>query len=93
MSSIENVPEHVRELFAEMTLKLVDLGFERYSARAIIHQIRWHKHVDKGDRSFKCNDHWTPYLARWFQDIHPEHAAFFETRKLGQNHQNYEFFS
>ena len=87
-----NVPEEVKELFERLTLQLISLGIDHYSSDAILHRIRWHKHVESGDRSFKCNDHWTAYLSRWFVWKYPQHADFFSFRKLGCNHENYEFF-
>ena len=74
------VPLDVCHLFEKLTLDLWGAGWEHYSARAILHRIRWHKHVDVGDRSFKCNNNWTPALARWFMAIHPEMGDFFHIR-------------
>lgn len=69
--------------FEKLALELAGLGWKRYSADAILHRIRWHMHVERGDRSFKCNDHFTAPLARWFLDRHPELKAvkFFELRE------------
>lgn len=74
------VPEDVVALFEQMTFSIIKAGLTRYSARAVIHRIRWHHQVERGDREFKCNDHWTPGLARWFMAKHPHHQGFFETR-------------
>ena len=74
------VPVDVCDLFEKLALQVSAMGIERYSARAVLHRIRWHEHVDKGNRAFKCNDHWTPALARWFVARHPNMAKFFELR-------------
>lgn len=90
--NIANIPDEVKELFERETLRLIARGWRHYSSDMILHKIRWTKQVDQNDRTFKCNDHWTPYLSRWFALRHPEYAEFFEYRRLGMNHENYEFF-
>lgn len=77
---IADVPPGVSTLFEKLALSVIARGFRRYSADAILHRVRWHHHVEIGDRDFKCNDHWTAPLARWFLRRHPEHSGFFETR-------------
>ena len=67
-----------RELGAELLAR----GWEHYSADAILHRIRWHFHVERGNREFKCNDHWTSQLARWWLKRHPQYPDFFELRAL-----------
>lgn len=74
------VPLDVVHLFEKLALQLWEQGREHYSARAILHRIRWHFDVDMGDRDFKCNNNWTPALARWFMAKHPECGDFFRTR-------------
>ena len=76
------IPLEVYELFENLTANVIQRGFERYSSDAILHRIRWHYHIDRGDREFKCNDHWTATLARWWLQRHPERPDFFETRVL-----------
>jgi hypothetical protein len=77
---VSTVPPDVLDLFETLTFKIIATGRIRYSARAILHRIRWHYHIDKGIREFKCNDHWTPHMARWFMAQYPEHEGFFELR-------------
>jgi hypothetical protein len=76
------IPLEVYELFDALALQVVARGYSRYSSDAILHRIRWHYHIDKGDREFKCNDHWTATLARWWLKKHPEYPEFFELRIL-----------
>jgi hypothetical protein len=78
--SVSGIPADVVHLFEKLSLEIYRRGFVRYSARAVLHRIRWHYHIDKGDMSFKCNNNWTPKLSRWFMDNHPELGEFFETR-------------
>jgi hypothetical protein len=76
----DGVPADVCDLFERLALQVAAQGFKRYSARALLHRIRWHFHVEKGDRDFKCNNNSTPAMARWFLAAHPELPGFFETR-------------
>ena len=75
-----DIPEDVAALFEKFSFEIMRAGMAHYSARAILHQIRWHHYVERGNREFKCNDHWTPFLARWFMAKYPQHDGFFETR-------------
>jgi len=75
-----SVPVEVCELFEEVALQVSEAGFDRYSARAIAHRLRWHQQIEKGNREFKMNNLWTAPLARWFLARHPELPDFFETR-------------
>jgi hypothetical protein len=76
------VPADVCRLFERLALNIRDeLRYERYSSDAILHRIRWHYQVERGMREFKCNDHWTAVLARWFLKQHPQNPKFFELRE------------
>ncbi len=79
--TIEDVPEDVRNKFEELALYLIDRGWKKYSARGIMHRIRWHFTVDKGNREFKVNNNWSAPMARWFMRKYPQHDGFFETRE------------
>jgi hypothetical protein len=74
------VPLDVCTLFEKLTLEVRSKGWQRYSADAILHRIRWHYQIDIGKRSFKANNNWTAPLARWFMACHPEADGFFELR-------------
>jgi hypothetical protein len=76
----KGIPEDVAKLYEKLALDVIATGRVRYSSDAILHRIRWFHHVERGDVDFKCNDHWTAPLARWFMGLHPSHAGFFETR-------------
>lgn len=73
-------PQEVIDLFERLAWQLKNQGFQRYSARAILHRIRWHFRVDRGMREFKCNNNWTPKMARNLVKKYPEFDGFFEFR-------------
>lgn len=77
---LSGIPPEVIALFEKLALDIARAGFKRYSARAILHRIRWHYHIEKGDRDFTCNNNWTPGMARWFMNKNPFLGEFFETR-------------
>ena len=54
---------------------------KRYSARAIIHVIRWETDLREKDVTFKCNNNYTPWMARLFMERNPQYDGFFETRR------------
>jgi hypothetical protein len=80
------IPDEVVHLFEKLALSLVARGYERYSADAILHRIRWHFQVERGMRDFKCNNNWTARLSRWFLDKYPVLNGFFETRASPSRH-------
>jgi len=51
-----------------------------YSARTILHVIRWETDIHSGTQ-FKVDDHWSPVLARMFERSNPKYLGFFEKRK------------
>lgn len=77
----DGVPEDVCVLFERLALEVRDRGWTRYSADALLHRIRWEMQIERGNRAFKCNDHWTAPLARWFLSNHPDLPKFFELRE------------
>jgi hypothetical protein len=77
----DGVPPDVCELFEKLAMEVSRRGHKRYSSDAILHRIRWHFHIDRGDMAFKANNNWTAPLARWFLANHPELSGFFELRE------------
>lgn len=77
----DGIPPEVCRLFEKVTHELIDLGFGRYSADAILHRLRWEMQVDRGDRGFRVNNDWAAPLARWFLARNPRAAGFFELRE------------
>jgi len=91
MKTVPGVPRDVTVLFDHFAHQLARAGFTRYSARAILHRIRWHHHVERGNRTFKCNNLWTPAMARAWLAENPQYPGFFETRASpGGGHDNDE---
>lgn len=79
--TIHDVPPDVKILFERLALQIHARGWKNYSSDAILHRIRWEMQIERGEREFKCNDHWTAPLARWFLNRHPEMPGFFELRQ------------
>lgn len=71
----------VWEYFVRYVRDLMRAGFDRYSADAILHRIRWHRRVEKRDRDFALNNDHTACYARMWRATYPEHADFFEVRE------------
>lgn len=67
---------HVYDLFDRFTRELIDAGFRRYGAKAVMERIRWHVTTrTKGE--FKISNNHTAYYARLWSITNPEHARFF----------------
>lgn len=63
--------------FEKMCLNLINNGYEHYSARTLIHVIRYQTHVGEFKSKYKVNDHISPVFARVFMILHPQHDGFF----------------
>jgi len=74
----------VWDMFCRFALQTIAQGFENYSAYAIFEWIRWETDLgdSRGKYTFKLNNNYRPYYARWFMDVYPEHAGYFRTRVL-----------
>lgn len=77
---LDGIPCHVVTLFKQFAFQVIHQGYERYSADAILHRIRWHMNIERGDREFKCNNNWTAVLSRWFMREYSR-PGFFQVRK------------
>lgn len=75
----------VYTLFVSLADQVRNTGRERYSSDAILHRIRWHFQIEQGNRQFKCNDHWTSYLARRLIRDRPDFKGFFELRRAAED--------
>jgi hypothetical protein len=75
------IPEHICDKFKQLACEVYEAGFDRYSSRAILHRLRWHYQVERGDIFFKINNNYSARLARWFLKMYPELGGFFETRE------------
>ena len=76
---IADHPETWR-LFVRFTLELIAAGRQHYSADAVLHRIRWHTAIERGDDGFKVNNDFSrPLSEKWAREF-PEHAEFFRRR-------------
>lgn len=71
-------------LFQRLAHEVRQSGWNKYSADALIHRIRWHYHVEQGDAKFKINDHFLSRYARKLVEADPTFAEFFEFRRLSK---------
>ena len=73
----------VYRLFCKFADDVVRSGRSRYSARTILHRIRWYTTVETDDptASVKINDHWSPFYARLYEKDHPNAGELFEKRR------------
>jgi hypothetical protein len=76
------VPREVVSLFVRFAREVKASGHRHYSSDSILHRIRWHMHVERGYREFKCNNNWTSVLSRWTMKNYPDLDGLFETREL-----------
>lgn len=72
---------HVFRAFAEEALKVRRSGRTHYSARTIIEVLRHNSSLHEQGGEWKLNDHYTPYLARLFDLVHPG-VSLWEKRKV-----------
>jgi len=73
-------------LFIKLAWGLKRRGFKRYSARAIVHRIRWHHDLKHGPDSvnaggYKIANHWSAYLARFAEAREPKLTDFFTSKQ------------
>jgi len=73
----------VYDLFCRYARELKRTGMKRYSARAIMHRIRWHRWTSAHpvDRTFKVSNYWSARYARMYATDHPDEAQFFGFRR------------
>jgi len=72
------------EAFVQNTLNVVRKGFKHYSARTIIHFMRHHSAMTEAEGEWKINNNHSPYFARLFDRVYPEHVGLWEMRETAQ---------
>ena len=73
---------HIYELFKKFTLQSISRGREHFSARTVLHRIRWYTDVETvSPDGFKVNNNWSAFYARLFERDFPEHIGFFRNRE------------
>jgi hypothetical protein len=88
--TIQDRFEQFHEAHPEVYLEIVRMarelkaaGHQRYSMDALLHVIRWHRHVRREHGGeFKINDHMSSRYSRLVQMMEPDLDGFFETRGL-----------
>lgn len=74
---------HIWEAFEAEALKVIARGHERYSSKTILEFLRHHSLLQENSGSpWKLNNDHTPYLARLFAMVHPQHAGLFTYRSV-----------
>lgn len=73
--------DHVWHFFVREAFKVIGRGLTHYSARTIIHFMRHHNTVTERGGEWKINNNWSPYLARLFDMVYPQHAGLWEYRE------------
>jgi hypothetical protein len=72
--------QHIWLAFLNETRKVINAGFNHYSARTIVHVLRHHSALAERNSGWKINNNISPYLARLFALCHPAHKNLFEYR-------------
>ncbi len=70
---------HVYALFVRFALQAAERR-PYFSARTVLHRIRWHTTVETVGDDYKVSNNWSPFFARMFERDHPEHKGFFRMR-------------
>jgi hypothetical protein len=75
--------------FCQFARELLQAGRTRASSKMIVERIRWETMLRPTDEGvpevvapLKINNNMTAYLARLWQEDHPQHPDFFATRKV-----------
>ena len=74
----------VWEYFVKFTFEVIERGFSKYSVNGVFERIRWETdQADVDGRStFKLNNNYRAFFARWFMDLYPEYSGFFRLRAM-----------
>ena len=78
---------HVFKSFEEQALKAINNGRTKISSDLIINYIRWNQFLESTDKSFKINNTYSAYLARFFIEKYPQYSHLFNFRKLRNEEQ------
>jgi hypothetical protein len=76
------------DMFCLFSQQLIHAGWDRYSADAILHRVRWETAVRGVNDQFKINNNYSAFYARKFREHYPEYEEFFETRKSKADRQS-----
>jgi hypothetical protein len=73
---------HIWKAFERESLAVINAGFKHYSARTILEFLRHHTALTEKNGAFKIRNNSTPYLARLFALVYPEHAELFRFNQV-----------
>lgn len=81
-------------MFERFTLELIRRGFQRHSAYAVMHRVRWETATASDDQEatgFKISNGWIPFYARKFNALYPgpDGLGFFITRPAKADAEEY----
>ncbi len=75
--------------FCAFTFELIERGFKHYSAQhGIFARIRWEVDMatPAGSATFKINNNFSAWYARWFMAAYPQFDGFFRVREQTSRH-------
>lgn len=80
-AAIDAANPEMWHLFERFAWVMIRRGFSHYSARAVLHRVRWETATPLEDASqYKINNNWSPYYARKFHRVYPKYDGFFRNR-------------
>jgi hypothetical protein len=68
---------HVYERFEELTLLLINRGYKQLSSKGMFEFMRIDYMIKTSGSSFKLDNNFTPYYARFFEYNNPNHKGIF----------------
>ena len=71
----------IYQLFKKYTLERIKLGFEKYSAEAILNRVRWDNDVQTSGADYKIPNEMKPFYSRLFTNKKSKHSEFFVQKK------------
>ena len=80
-SQYDNDNPLIWKAFKKFTLQEIAAGKKHYSSKSIFERIRWETEIEAKEDRFKINNNYTPYYARKFELLYPEHKDFFHKRE------------
>jgi hypothetical protein len=69
-------------LFDKFAHQIIAAGFQRYSADAVIHRIRWHTNIVARNPVLRISNNHASYYARLWMANNPKHTRLFELRAV-----------
>lgn len=73
---------HVYLLFDKFAMQIIAAGYQRYSADAVIHRIRWHTNIVARNPTLRMSNNHASYYARLWMRNNPHHTQLFELRAV-----------